>query len=164
MIAMKSKVIVPALASAALGLAISPGASADVVGVLDIGSAGTVTVSSTAITFNGGDVTTPATTLTYNAGTPLGSGVMGSLTNLTGTLPVASFMTFTGTPLRFDLTTLGPGSSNTACGSLTLGGSCSVFAGSPFILTLTSAGTAVALAAAGIVHDATSTISTWSGV
>jgi hypothetical protein len=163
MIANKMKLLIPALSAAAACLTISPSANATVVGILDINSTGTVTVTSTAITFSGGDTTTAATTLTYNSGTALGTGVSGSLMNLTGTLPVNSFMTFTGTPLAFNLTAIGPGSANTTCSGLAVGGSCSVFAGSPFILTLTTTGTAIALSVAGLVHDSTTVVSTWMG-
>ena len=72
-------------------------------------------------------------------------------------------MTFTTVPgLAFDLGFVGPGSANTNCAGLAIGGSCSVFVGSPFILTLTPTGTAVVLAVGGIARDGT-TPSIWSG-
>jgi hypothetical protein len=57
---------------------------------------------------------------------------------------------------------VGPGSANTLCAGLPIGGSCSIFAGSPIILTSTSMGTLVGLAVGGVVHDGT-TPSNWGG-
>jgi len=74
-------------------------------------------------------------------------------------------MTFTGnTNLHFELLALGPGVADTACGALTIDGtSCSVAAGSPFILTLTSTGTSVSLSASGTATDTSAAVSDWFG-
>jgi PEP-CTERM motif len=102
------------------------------------------------------------TGVTYNGGS-LGAGVQGSIQNLTGGLPVSNFMSFAGTPLNFTLTGLGPGSTDTNCGALTIGQSCSVAGGSPFfLLDLGNGSTAVVLTANGTVTDGTLT-TTWSG-
>jgi hypothetical protein len=72
-------------------------------------------------------------------------------------------MTFAAVPgLAFDLAAIGPGSANTNCGGLGIGESCSIFAGSPFILTFTGTGTAVALSASGVARDGTIPAN-WSG-
>ena len=104
------------------------------------------------------------TNITSAAGN-LSSGATGNILNLTGGLPVANFVTFASTPgLHFDLTGLGPGSGNLACGALLVGQSCSAAAGSPFILTLAAGGnSSVSLAANGIAGDGVTPNSTWSG-
>jgi hypothetical protein len=74
-------------------------------------------------------------------------------------------MTFTGaTGLDFTLTGLGPGTSDTTCAGLGIGGSCSVVNGSPFVLTSNGVGGSnVYLVAFGTVTDGTGTTSTWTG-
>ena len=75
-------------------------------------------------------------------------------------------MTFTGNPiLHFDLTALGPGVGNTVCAAVldpNLPG-CSIVAGSPFVLSPTSAGTALTLPVTGVARDASGNSSTWAG-
>ncbi len=144
---------------------VSSTAMATAIGSLDVAncSGGGVTVSATSITWSpAGTVsgtgcidTGLGTSVTYSGGT-LGPGVAGNIMNLTaGGGSVDSFMTFSGTTLDFVLTGLGPGSINTACGSLSSAGqSCSVIAGSPFLLTYISSGvTAVSLSAFGTITD-----------
>ena len=109
-------------------------------------------------TVNGGDgciVTGINTSVAYSGGV-LGPATFGNITDLqipTVVPPQSEFMDFVGHPaLDFNLTALGPGSNNTVCSGLTqVGQSCSVFAGSPFVLTLTqdqfgNFGTSVSLA------------------
>ena len=147
-------------------------ASATTVGLLRVDSGGGgVTVGLNSIDWvppTGGGTGTfvigTGTTLTSALGGPV-AGSTGTLLDLSGgtVLPLANFMTFTTVPgLAFDLGFVGPGSSNTNCAGLAIGGSCSVFVGSPFILTLTPTGTAVVFAVGGIARDGT-TPSNWSG-
>jgi len=109
-------------------------------------------------------VVSSGTTLTSALGTPA-VGSTGTLLDLTGgtVLPLANFMTFATIPgLSFDLGFVGPGSANTNCGGLGIGGSCSIFLGSPVILTATGTGTSVALSVGGTARDGT-TPSNWTG-
>ena len=104
------------------------------------------------------------TTLTSALGSPA-VGTTGTFLDLSaGTVfPLANFMTFAAVPgLAFDLGFVGPGSANTNCAGLGIGQSCSIFVGSPIILTATSTGTSVALSAGGIARDGT-TPSNWQG-
>ena len=141
-------------------------------------SGGGVTVTATTIDWSP-DGTEPdtgcidsgaATDLAWSGGGSLGPGVAGNIMDLTaGGGSVDSFITFPSVGLDFTLTTLGPGSSNVgmaACAAATANGdSCSVFAGSPFILTYDNGNTDVSLAAGGTVYDpnAPSQVSDWSG-
>ena len=157
-------------------------ASATIIGDLETGSVGTVTVTLTSLTFNPDTSSTPpgppwnadvatGTNVTF-AGCP--SGVLGTagcldpneailvtspLTSTT-TLPIANFLTFasngvTHATLVYSLTGLGPGSSNTHCQGLGIGDSCSVFAGAPLILTRTASGTEANLSVMGFASDGT---------
>ena len=149
----------------------SSNASASTVGLLRVDSgSGGVIVGLNSIDWlpTGGGTGTfvvgAGTTLTSALGSPV-AGSTGSVLDLSGStvLPLANFMTFTTVPgLAFDLGFVGPGSANTNCAGLAIGGSCSVFAGSPFILTLTPTGTGVVFALGGIARDGT-TPSNWSG-
>jgi len=56
----------------------------------------------------------------------------------------------------------GPGSSNTNCAGLTPGESCSIFAGSPVILTDTATGTSISFSTFGTVTDGAG-VSNWAG-
>ena len=142
----------------------STNASATTIGLLRVDSgAGGVTVGLTSVDWlptglgTGTFLIGAGTTLTSALGSPV-AGTTGTVLDLSGgtVLPVANFMTFTTVPgLAFDLGFLGPGSANTNCAGLAIGGSCSVFAGSPFILTLTPTGTGVILAVGGIARDGT---------
>jgi hypothetical protein len=78
-------------------------------------------------------------------------------------LPIADFLTFAGNgvthaPLVYSLTALGPGSANTNCQGLTIGESCSVFAGAPLVLTDTASGTEANLSVSGTASDGTSSV------
>ena len=150
----------------------STNASATTVGLLQVDSgAGSVTVGLNTIDWmppagggSGTFVVGAGTTLTSALGSPL-AGTTGTVLDLSGgtPLPVANFMTFSSVPgLALDLGFVGPGSANTNCAGLAIGNSCSVFVGSPFILTLTPTGTGVVFAVGGIARDGT-TPSNWSG-
>jgi hypothetical protein len=146
----------------------APKAYGTVIGTLQLGSgADTVTVSATNITWNGPFSVSGGTTLTYNAGTPLPISSTGTIMNLVAptTFPVIDFLSFTAAPaLFFDLSTIGPGSASTNCAAAThIGDSCSAFAGSPFILTLTATGTTVELSGTGLATDSTPNVSKWIG-
>jgi hypothetical protein len=137
-------------------------------------SGGGVTVSSTAITWSPagtlpgtGCVDTGAGTNVAFTGGPLLPGVAGNIKNLVtgGPSPVDQFMTFPAVSplLDFMLVALGPGVANTNCTGLAMGGTCSVSAGSPFVLTnLGNNVTAIGLHANGTVSDATGS-SNWFG-
>jgi len=144
---------------------------ADATGSLNVAncSGGGVSLGATSITWlpsgtvagTGCVATGTGTNLSYSGGL-LGPGVTGNIQNVTaGTLPVDQFMTFQGTTLDFVLTFLGPGSANTNCASLSLGQSCSIAAGSPFVLTDLGASTIIGFSAGGTVTDGG--ISNWSG-
>jgi hypothetical protein len=155
-------------------LGCSSTAMATAIGPLNVAncSGGGVTVTATTIVWapNGtvagtGCIDTGlGTNVTYSGGT-LGAGVAGNIKNLpAGSLPVDQFMTFQGSTLDFVLGSLGPGSSNTNCAGLAVGSSCSVFAGSPFLLTNLGGGeTSVGLTAMGTVMDGGVTTA-WKGV
>jgi PEP-CTERM motif-containing protein len=137
-------------------------AAASVTGSLLL-DGGSVTVSATSLNWNGPATVNPFTTLTYDSGTALATGPTSTvdLENLPpSSLPLSDFMTFTLAPtLIFDLTTIGPGSSNTNCAAPP----CSAFPGSPIILSQGSEGTVVDLGLSGIATDGTSPESTWIG-
>jgi hypothetical protein len=81
--------------------------------------------------------------------------------------PNNPFLQFAGNgvthvPILYTLTTLFPGSANTACAGITTGESCSIFAGSPMLLVDTATGTTIVLALSGTVTDGFGT-STWVG-
>jgi len=154
----------------AVCLVFSSTASATVVGVLHIDSG----VGSATVGLNFIDWLPPA-------GPPNGAFVVGGSTNLTsalGSVPIGSvgsladlnapainnFMTFASVPgLAFDLTFVGAGSANTNCAAATnVGDSCSIFVGSPVILTRTAVGTSVALTFGGVARDGT-TPAPWTG-
>jgi hypothetical protein len=154
---------------------------ASVSGELLTGGNGTLTISATALTFTPNDTTGYSTEVA--AGTNLAfagcSGVLGSAgcltqgegvdinggTTITTLGPITDFLTFATTPsLVYSLTGYEPGSANTNCAALTVGESCSVFAGSPVVLTLESGGkTAAELGVYGTVTDGTGP-SPWTGL
>jgi hypothetical protein len=145
-------------------LSLIPTASAAVAGTFNESSCsgGGVTVTSTTITWTpSGTVggtgcidTGIGTDVTYSGGTLL-SGDPGNIEDLTmGGGSVNDFMTFSGTTLDFVLTALGPGSGNLNCTGLAVGSSCSIVAGSPFLLTNAGGGnTTVTLSAVGTILD-----------
>jgi len=145
-------------------------AAATPVGILNIDSgAGTITETLQAIiwaTHPNAFVVAGGTTLTSAAGNPA-IGSTGDLKDLTfaAGLPVFNFLTFNTVPgLGFDLLSVGPGSANTNCAGLAIGQSCSIFLGSPFILTLTSTGTSESLSVGGLAHDGTVPNSNYNGI
>jgi len=168
---LQSKFYMLAASIAVLGC--SSTAMATAIGPLNVANCagGGVTVNATSITWSptgtvagtGCIDTGIGTNVTYSGGT-LGAGVAGNIKNLTAGGGITDqFMTFTGSTLDFVLTGLGPGSANLNCSGLAIGASCSVFAGSPFLLTNLGGGnTAVGLSANGTVTDGGVT-SFWKG-
>jgi PEP-CTERM motif-containing protein len=112
-----------------------------------------------------GCIDTGAGTNVVTSGGTLSPGLTGQIKNLTfGGGAVAAFLVIpSAVGFDFTLTGLGPGSSNTACGGLSLGQSCSIAAGSPFVLTSLGSNTVLSFGAFGTVADSTGT-STWSGL
>lgn len=145
-------------------------ASAIPSGIVAIDSnTGFVTVNATSIDWapsggGTGTFTTGGTTNFSFTGGTLTPGLTGTLRDLTSAPPVLNFITFAAFPtLAFDLGSVGPGSANTNCAGLADGASCSIFAGSPIILTKFGNASGVTLTVAGTVHDSTGT-SPWSGL
>jgi hypothetical protein len=112
------------------------------------------------------------TNVTYSSGV-IGAGVTGDIKNLVaGGGVVNQFMVFPAplglTSLNFILNGFGAGSSNTNCAAVTaVGDSCSVIAGSPFVLTYLGLigglpTTTISLSAFGTVSDANGA-SGWTG-
>jgi hypothetical protein len=156
---------------------------ATVAGELDTGGTGTLTVSAAALTFTPNDTTGFSTevaagsNLTFAGCTTGVLGDPGCLKQgegvniagglpITGLGPIANFLTFASTPsLVYSLTGYEPGSSNTNCAGLAVGESCSVFAGSPVVLTREAGGkTSSELGVFGTVSDGTLPVSTWTGL
>jgi hypothetical protein len=76
---------------------------------------------------------------------------------------VSNFINIPALPqAQFTLTAVGPGSPNTVCSGLAAGGSCSAFAGSPFVLTQTSAGTGISFSTVGTVKDSSGNTTTFT--
>jgi len=151
-------------------------ASASVVGNLNVSdcAGGGVTVTSTSIDWilpvggGTGCIQADALTNVTFAGGNIAPTELGTIKDLVfGVTPGTGFMVFSGAPgvgsLTFDLTNLGPGLANACTAALTLGQSCSAGGVGPIILTKTSTGTSVTLAAIGTVSDGTSPISNWQG-
>jgi hypothetical protein len=136
-------------------------ASATVVGALLL-DGGSVTVGAASLHWNDFATVNNTSTITYDGGTPVPTGPTSTVTllDLPQGLPLANFMTFTLVPtLHFTLTTIAPGSSNTNCAAPP----CSVFAGSPIILTQGGGGTVVDLGVSGTATDGTTPLSRWIG-
>jgi hypothetical protein len=163
-----------AVAAGVVAICLASGAPvfADAAGSLSVANCagGGVSLSETSITWlpsgtvagTGCINTGLGTSLTYSGGS-LGPGAIGNIQNLTsGSGPIDQFLTFQGTTLDFVLTSLGPGVSNTDCSSLLMGQSCSIAAGSPFILTDMGSFTSIGLSAGGTVTDGGT--SDWSGL
>ncbi|MDE3168100.1 MAG: PEP-CTERM sorting domain-containing protein, partial [Acidobacteriota bacterium] len=159
-------------------LGLSNIASANPIGTMNLANCGGggVTVTATQIIWSpagtapdtGCIITGLGTNITW-AGPTIGAGVTGNIMDLTaGILPVDHFIDLPAPPtspsLDFVLTGIGPGSSNTNCAAATAPGStCSVFAGSPFILTFDGVGTTtVGLSTRGTVTDSIGTTN-WLG-
>jgi hypothetical protein len=144
------------------GLLLASNASATVVGSLLTGSSGTETVSLNSIIFNADPAAVGGGNSDVSNGTTLSfvgcSGVLGSAgclsaqegvtvnnADLTLTAPSAAnantFLTFAAHPnLVYSINwPPGPGSANTNCATANANGlSCSIFAGSPIVLTFTN--------------------------
>lgn len=153
---------------------------ATILPLLNIGSDGSITVTPTSITFNedntgivplsSAEVAT-GTTLTYSGGAlmpgqPIDINDGAAITP--ASLPLANFLTFPDEPgLSVTLDSFGPGSSNTNCSGLAIGGSCSPPLGggfvSPIILTATSTGTGALLAYTGTEIDSGTPVGTVAG-
>jgi hypothetical protein len=163
------------------GLFLASSVSAAVVGTLGTGTSGTVTVSLNSAFFNldpaatggGNSDVTNGTTLgfagcaftgspnTGNAGCLAAQeGITVNNADLTLTVPSAAnantFLTFAAHPnLVFSIHyPPGPGSANTDCSTAnTNGASCSVFAGSPIVLTFENGDTVAGLSVVGNASD-----------
>lgn len=168
------------LASIALAAALAfcvTAATADTIGDLKLGSAGNITISLSSLSFSPDSSSVPPGppwNAEVAAGTSLkftgcSSGTLGtagclsaaqaaqfsSPLSFSGSLPIASFLTFSGTGFPvYSLTSIGPGTSSTNCASLSVGQSCSPIAGSPLIFADTSTGTSVLFSIAGQAKDA----------
>jgi hypothetical protein len=161
------------------GLLCVSDASATVINTLLTGSTGTVTASLTSLIFNNDPAALPSGTCTTTlgkgcnsnvaAGTSLsfvggplvtGEGIYVNNNDLISSPPSAadanSFLTFASHPnLVFSVAfPPGPGSANTNCATASSNGlSCSVFAGSPVILTYANGDTFIAFSVHGQVSD-----------
>src|SRR5437879_4749431 len=161
------------------GLLLVSNASASVINTLLTGSTGTETISLTSEIFNNDPAALPSgtctttlgrgcnsdvstnTTLSFIGG-PLfvGEGVYVNNNDLTLTAPSAAdantFLTFASHPnLVFSITwPPGPGSPQTNCATASSNGlSCSVFAGSPIVLTYLNGHTSASLGVVGRASD-----------
>jgi len=161
------------------GLLLVSNASASVINTLLSGSTGNVTVSLSSVIFNNDPAALPLGTCTTSlgkgcnsdvaAGTSLaftggplttGEGIYVNNNDLTLSAPSAAdantFLTFASHPnLVFSIVwPPGPGSPNTNCATANANGlSCSVFAGSPIILTYANGNTFVGLGVHGSASD-----------
>src|SRR5260370_23688529 len=162
-------------------------ASASIIGDLKTSSGnGTTTVSLSSISYSTDTTSIPPgppwnaevtnTTVLMFAGCPSGVlGAAGCLVSAEGVEfangnPIVlgaglaannPFIQFAAHPsLLFTITGAGPGSANTVCPSSGIGLSCSVFGGSPILLTLTATGTNVSFAVFGTATDGAGT-SNW---
>lgn len=161
------------------GLLCVPDASATVINTLLTGSTGTVTASLTSLIFNNDPAALPqpgctttlgkgcnsnvaaGTSLSFTGGPLLtGEGIYVNNNDLISSPPSAadanSFLTFASHPnLVFSVAfPPGPGSANTNCATANSNGlSCSVFAGSPVILTYANGDTFIAFSVHGQVSD-----------
>ena len=179
---MKKLVLHLTLASFVGGICLIGTAAASPVGTLNIANCpgGGVTVTATSITWSPAGTTTGTgcvatglgTNVAFSGGT-LVAGTIGNIKDLVAGPPMSvdQFMVFPAMgpiDLDFVLNGFGAGSSNTNCaGATSVGSSCSVVAGSPFVLTYLGliAGkptTTISLSAFGDVID-TSGSSGWSG-
>jgi hypothetical protein len=167
-------------------------ASASVINTLLSGSTGNITISLSSVIFNNDPAALPSGTCTTSLGRgcnsdvaagstlsfiggPLttGEGIYINNNDLTLSAPSASdanqFLTFAAHPnLVFSMAVIGPGSANTNCATANSNGlSCSVFAGSPIILTYANGNTFIGLGVAGRASDTgvggLATGSTYSG-
>jgi PEP-CTERM motif len=167
------------LGTGLLTLAMAVPVSASPIGQLNFdGGTQTVTVYLQAIDWgpagppSGTFVVSGGTTLTYDPLGTVNAGDPGVIKDIPP-FPSTAFLTFPLDPtLSFDLSTIGPGSSNTDCttASTVIGGTCSIYVGSPFILQYNGINpltglpsTSVTLAVGGTAFDAFGS-SLWSGL
>ncbi len=142
-------------------------ASATPSGVLNVGGNGTATASLTGLAFSIDPAAVPAGSgnASVGAGTNLlfiggplfiNEGILinsGNPVDPTALLN-PNFLRFAShANLVFDVEQFGPGSSNTNCVALAINASCSVFAGSPLVLTRTNTGTNASLSVSGRASD-----------
>ena len=82
-------------------------------------------------------------------------GILVSTVTSSTTLPVNTYLQFELHPnLIYSLVSVGPGSANTNCAAASVvGTSCSIFAGSPIVLTKSSTGTTISFVVAGRTSD-----------
>ena len=170
---MKHRVLQFAFSSLTAGLfllAAQP-SFATVSGELVTGGTGTLTISETSLTFTPNDhgfsTEVGAETSLSFAGCDGTLGDPGCLSQsegvdvnegmaITNLNPITDFLTFDGTPsLVYSLSSYNAGSPNTVCTGLAIGASCSVFAGSPVILTNWGTYTTASMGVAGSVTDGT---------
>lgn len=151
--------------------------------ILNTGGDGTVTVTQTDITFTKDDTNTGSstevgvgTTLSYSGG-PLvpgqpiningGSPITPIGLPIGGAYPVSVPVTFPDSPgLVIQLTSFGPGTTNTNCSGLTSGQSCSPLTPlgpSPIILTAVGGGTTAILPVTGVEMDNGKTVADVTG-
>jgi len=130
-------------------------ASATPSGTLNIGSGGTATASLTDLVFNpdpnvpgfNGEVASNTTLLFAGGPLTIGEGILINNGNPVTFASIGNptFFQFQNhSNLVFSADGFGPGVANTNCAGLSVGQSCSVFAGSPLILTLSSTTTSTA--------------------
>ncbi len=165
------KLAVLALAVAALTFSI-PSASAAVVGHLSFANCdgqGVIVTMTTVdwLPAGGGTGCIAAgigTNVTFSGGS-IAPGDHGTVNDLGISTGNTGFLAFELGGVTFDLASVGPGVANTVCPDDFIGSdpACSVFAGSPFILTTGSTGTSVTFAVRGLANDAVSHDSPWSG-
>jgi len=164
---MKKFVLVLGFLIVNLGI-LSNQALANPVGILNLANCGGlgVTVTNTTVVFAGNCIQTGAGTSVTTSFGLLAPAVTGTIANLPVTPPTSPFMSFPVgvNTLNFFLSGIGPGVINTICpGTFNPNDpACSVFAGSPFILTPGAGGTTVRLDAHGTVSDANGP-SNWNG-
>jgi hypothetical protein len=167
-----------AVAVLVCGLLFVSDASASVMNTLLTGSSGNMTISLQSTIFNNDPAALPlgtctttlgrgcnsdvanGTSLTFTGG-PLatGEGIYINNNDLTLTAPSGAdanqFLTFASHPnLVFSELATGPGSTNTNCASANANGlSCSIFAGSPWVLTYNNGNTFMGLSVNGKASD-----------
>jgi hypothetical protein len=144
--------------------------SAAVSGNLNTGGSGNIVITINGISFTPSETVVGGTTVRFD-GCPTGTlGTAGCLApneNLTVAgfttstpLPLANFITFAGNgsshkPLSFNVESIDPGLTNTNCQTLSIGQSCSLYSGSPIILTAVPGGTSLGLSFHGHATDGT---------
>jgi hypothetical protein len=165
------------LGLAVLALAtLPPSASASTIGHLTFANCGGggVVVTISTIDFelpplggNGCIMTGLGTTVTFTGGTGvITTNEAGTVNDLGFPPPLSGntgFISFPG--VTFDLLAIGAGVANTACTNTfdPAAPACSVFAGSPFVLTSGRSSTTIAFYVSGVTNDASSVHNPWTG-